>query len=291
MTLKDRISPGGAITMFLALVFFVLAVFIRHTRIESVQGYQIVVHGIPALLVIPSVLLPSSRSFMVRGLKATLITLLMMSTLVGELMICVALASPLILGIVLAVLGVVDQVKKPRQLLAAPAILMALFVLGFAGNTNNVIEAQITTNLNFESVRSSIGSTSEIAPIESGLLGGIPGARFPQPVALEGSGLELGDTRTVTFDDDGELELLVVRSDSNGVTFDVVENSSSFGNWLDWQSTRFEWSSLESGQTRVSASIQYERRVAPGWYFHPLVTAGMNQAADHLLAELVEDIE
>lgn len=286
----DRFTAKRVLILLFTALVFCVAVVVRHTQVDSIEGFQVLFHAIPALLVIPLVLYPF-ESPAGPTLKSSFLFMLIGATVIGEAAICILIASPLILGMAFLLKGAVDLIKRPKKLMAVPVILLVPFAAGFIGDPNNVVEAELTTDSTIEVVRESIETTSTISPVEDGLLGGLPGARFPQPEKLEGHGLDLGDSRVITFDDGGQIELEVVASTTDAVTFDVVDNTVSFANWLDWESTTFEWTSLSSGETKVVASVSYERKLAPGWYFDPLVSSGMNQAVEHLLVELVGDID
>lgn len=88
------------------------------------------------------------------------------------------------------------------------------------------------------------------------------------------------------------------------VTFVATEDTTMIGQWITWQSATFRWepvspppatvspnpvspnggTATEAVATEVTLELAYQRLLQPGWYFGPIVEAGADRAAAHLLA-------
>jgi hypothetical protein len=113
---------------------------------------------------------------------------------------------------------------------------------------------------------------------------------FPRPVRASGHGLDLGDRRRVTFVGDahhgrthiGDLVLEVVVAEPGRVAFEVVEDGTRVAQWLRWRRAAVTWTPDGSG-TRVSWRLDYERQLAPAWYFGPVQHGAARLAAGYLI--------
>lgn len=113
---------------------------------------------------------------------------------------------------------------------------------------------------------------------------------FPQPVSVSvDQGTELGANRQVRFqgrEGTGLLSLNVVSRTENKVVFAVVEDTSPYANWISFQSLSYRTTS-EEGRTRLEVSLGFERRLAPSWFFTPI----MNEAARLAMDVLARDVK
>lgn len=113
---------------------------------------------------------------------------------------------------------------------------------------------------------------------------------FPQPVSVSvDQGTELGANRQVQFqgrEGAGLLSLQVVSRTENKVVFAVVKDSSPFANWIGFQTLSYRTTS-ENGLTRLEVSLGFERRLAPSWFFTPM----MNEAARLAMDVLARDVK
>jgi hypothetical protein len=111
---------------------------------------------------------------------------------------------------------------------------------------------------------------------------------IPQPVAVlidEGAGL--GARRVVHFkgrEGSGDLELKVVwRSESEAI-FEAVSDSSPIAMWMRHKALTFRVDPHPAGQ-RLTVTLDYERQLAPAWFFDPF----MRQAATFAVDVLARD--
>jgi hypothetical protein len=81
----------------------------------------------------------------------------------------------------------------------------------------------------------------------------------------------------------GELVLERDGNAPNVVTWQVISDDSHMTHYLNWQSARVEWQSLDQTTSRVTWTISYRRGLDPGWYFGPMERYAMHLAAGYLI--------
>ncbi|MGP3984850.1 hypothetical protein [Streptomyces sp. KR80] len=115
---------------------------------------------------------------------------------------------------------------------------------------------------------------------------------FPHPQKAEGSGLDVGDDRVITFNPRKSLGIgarptprsmrLVVAERAPGRVLFRVERDTTLARWLDLGSAEVTWRPTAGRRTEVTWTLHYRRTYDPGWYFGPLQSYGMEQAAAYL---------
>jgi len=102
-----------------------------------------------------------------------------------------------------------------------------------------------------------------------------------------GSGLAIGDTRSVLFTHAGHhpgtLVMRVTRSVPGAVTFEAVSDDSYIKHWLTWEGADVTWTAVDATHTRVSWTVRYRRTLDPAWYFKPWERYGAHLAAGYLI--------
>jgi hypothetical protein len=112
---------------------------------------------------------------------------------------------------------------------------------------------------------------------------------FPTPGRVTGAGLNVGDRRAIEFlhgHHPGTLVLEVATVTPNEVVFKALSDDSYLTHWLSWRYAKVHWEPLSNGQTRVTWTLQYRRRLDPAIYFDPLERYGVSLAAGYLIESL-----
>ena len=113
---------------------------------------------------------------------------------------------------------------------------------------------------------------------------------FPTPARTSGEGIAVGDRRTTQFlhggHHPGSLVLEVTSSMPRSVVFTATSDDSYITHWLSWRAAEVAWVEIAPGETRVTWTLRYRRRLDPGWYFAPLERYGVRLAADYLIETL-----
>lgn len=112
---------------------------------------------------------------------------------------------------------------------------------------------------------------------------------FPQPVDVStDEGTALGDTRIVEFqgrEGTGYLTLIVVERTKTQVVFEVVSDTSPYANWVAHKRLIYRVQS-EAGGTRLTVTLEYDRLLAPAWFFTPTTKGAAYLAMDVLARDV-----
>ena len=119
---------------------------------------------------------------------------------------------------------------------------------------------------------------------------------FPMPYHIEAGSLEPGDVHRVytryhrwfaTNTHEGELHLKIVDVEPDRVKTRFIHDSTFFASYLTAKGTEITLREIAPNQTEISLSIDYERKLDPAWYFHPLQQYGVGQMAEFLIDEVM----
>ncbi len=292
---RSRI-PGWLARPRLAAVavgLFAAAVLYRYYVLGSFNSWTIFFHGLPMVLALALALVPAREASPTgRVFVGTTYALLLTATVSGEGSICIFIAAPfiyLMVGLITALIRWIDPRKgRPSTYgVVLPVVLVASLASGASQPPPTTVTAAMVVDLDGASVVERLASPPVVPPVEAGFLA----MGFPQPVDGSGGGLEVGDRHRVAFSDGGALTLEVAERGPGSVTFVAVEDTTMIGQWITWQTATFRWEPAQTEldptgapATEVTLELTYQRLLQPGWYFGPIVEAGADRAADHLLA-------
>jgi hypothetical protein len=268
--------------------------------------------GVPALLAIGLALLPRSQGATLALFKGSSLATLLACVILPEGVLCILFAYPLVASIACIVGGAIDLTRIRRQregptLMAISLPLVLLSLEGVAGtpfDSRDHATSSITVDASPDQVAAALASTPRFRS-------GLPlflTIGFNRPVAATGSGLAVGDRRTVEFSggnhDDhplrlfgltgersvhhhSQMHLTVVESSPGRAVFNVDHDGTMLARWADLDRAVVSWRPAGEGATRVSWRLEYQRLLFPTVYFGPLQRFGMDRAADYLLESVV----
>jgi hypothetical protein len=253
--------------------------------------------GIPTLIAL--IVARSEKPATGTGVVMRVITLaLLLSSIVfAEGMVCILFAAPIfyLVGYVAAkAVGAIAGTRRGQR----GFMLFLVIVLptgvegtlpGVGWNRDESVTTSRVVSATPAQVRTALaGRPGFAAPLPPFLRLG-----FPVPVTTSGSGLAIGDGRTIVFEhghgghrERGTLSFRVAESDSQSVRFEPMHDDSYVTHWLAWQSSEVRWRALSPWQTRVEWTLRYRRRLDPAWYFAPLERYGVGVAAGYLVDAL-----
>jgi len=119
---------------------------------------------------------------------------------------------------------------------------------------------------------------------------------FPMPYKIEAGSLRPGDIHRVytryhrwfaTNTHDGELHLQIVDVEPNRVTTAFIYDSTFFAAYLTASGTEITLREIAAHKTEITLRIDYQRKLDPAWYFHPLQQYGVSQMANFLIDEIM----
>ncbi|MEU8148214.1 hypothetical protein [Nonomuraea sp. NPDC048901] len=215
------------------------------------------------------------------------VALALAGPLLGEGIVCLLMAAPLFYLVGLLVALLVDEVRRhrgkgPMNLLLAP-LLVAATLEGTAVSLPRD-EVSVTAGAAAANVERALAAEPRFGPVESRFLS----LGFPRPLRAEGTGLAVGDTRKIIFTprrslgigaplEPRSMTLRVSERLPGRVVFAVVADTT-LARWLDLRRATFDW---RSG--RLTVTLAYRRTFDPGWYFGPLQSYALSEAAGYLV--------
>ena len=113
---------------------------------------------------------------------------------------------------------------------------------------------------------------------------------FPQPVAVPvDEGVGLGANRIVTLagrEGRGDLHLRAVHRTAQVVRFETLSHSSPMSAWIGIKSLTYKVLPAAQG-TRLEVQLEYQRLLAPAWFFEPLMKGAAALAMGVLATDTV----
>jgi hypothetical protein len=251
--------------------------------------------GLPTVLAVGLTLTPRAKSAAGMAVKGMTIGLILSGIFLGEGVICLLLAAPLFYAIALAIGLSVDAARRRERripegklysVLLIPLLLMSLE--GVAPLTTFPATGTVTATRSINATPDGVQDALARAPrFDRTSLPAFLGLGFPVPVEAEGSGLAVGDRRTIWFTDPhaarAALVLQVVEREPGHVRFHALNDQTAVARWLGWQDADVRWQAGAGNTTRVTWSLTYVRRLSPAWYFGPLEQYAATLSAQYLI--------
>lgn len=253
--------------------------------------------GLPAVLAITVAFTPPARTVTGLILKTMTLGMLLSGILLGETLVCILVAAPLVYLVGIAI-GVPIDVSRRRGARGRPArgplavvgLVLIAGLEGVAPGFEFPAAGSVTVTRQVDAAPQAVAAALAATPRFEEPLPLRLRVGFPHPVAASGSGLRVGDRRQVIFVGDdhhgathvGALQLQVVESEPGRVVFAVMEDDTRVAHWLRWSRAEVTWEAAGSG-TQVSWTSEYERQLAPAFYFHPLQHQAARLATGYLI--------
>jgi len=248
--------------------------------------------GLPALLAVTVALSPKAKTVTGMTFKAVTFGLLLSGVLLGEGFVCIVMAAPLFYLVSLPVAAAIQNRREregpPNRLYGLVLVPVALLSLEgvFDATTlpvRNRVAATAVVRAGAAEVETALSSPPRF---DTPLPGFIRRARFPRPLGAQGSGLEVGAPRHVLLSGSAgpaPLDLRVVERGPNRVVFTVVGDQTPIAGWMSLRRAVVTWSETAASATRVRWEIEFDRSLAPAFYFGPLERYAARLAAGYLI--------
>lgn len=220
--------------------------------------------------------------------KVITIFLLMAATLLGEGTVCVLMAAPIFYGIAAIIVAIDNYFKKDNKanktysIVSILAIVLLFEPQSFKQNsklreiTSTFIYAK---NLDFEAFNKTRNLQKNLPLFFK--------TGFPKPIKVEGSGIDVGNTRKIQFESSektkGFLTLIISEKTQNQITFKVVEDNTKMNEWLTWDSIKVKIYKNNKGKSLVQWTSTYSCDLGPHWYFETLEDFAVKLMNQHLI--------
>jgi hypothetical protein len=252
--------------------------------------------GLPGALAVVVALTPRAGSATGMAIKATTILLLVAGPLYGEGFVCILFISPLFYLVAVLVGGAIDAVRRWRSersrtyaFMLLPVLLASLSLEGTTSWTTFARSQSVTATRVVAGTPRDVERSLAGTPRFDRRLPRLLRLGFPRPVAAEGSGLRVGDTRSVLFESrmgKAEVVFAVAQRGHGFVRFRAVMDRTPIARWLGWRDAIVRWRAVGGGRTEVRWTLRFTRELDPAWYFGPWERYGARTAAGYLIDAL-----
>jgi hypothetical protein len=268
--------------------------------------------GVPTLLASGLALLPRSKSATGMILKGSTLAVMIACVVLPEGLLCLLFVLPLI-GLIGVIVGGAIDASRRRNRRQGPTLMMVglpLMLLSFEGVVGSPFEAHdaAESSVVVEASASEVAAALAATPRFDTDLPTFLTVGFNRPVAATGSGLALGDERSIdfaggshddhplgvfgltgehNFDHHSNMHLTVVESTKRRLVFSIDHDTTMLARWVDLNRAVVTWEPVDATHTRVTWRLEYERLLHPTVYFAPVQRFGMSEAADYLLDSVV----
>jgi len=281
-------SRWKLIILILSLTAF--SVGYRLIAMHHLEQTSLMFIGLPALLAVILAVTPKAKSTIGGIMRGITLALLLSGVLLGEGFICIVMAAPLFYMVGGIVGALVDWDRRRSRNPARSLVLLLLLPMSVEG---------VSPVMSFgrgESVQVSQVVDAPAAAVEQTLAEvprtdvGLPfylRMGFPRPAWATGSGLDVGAMRTIHFaggeGHPGDLVLRVEESRPGYVRYAAVSDHSKIAHWLAWRTSEIAWAPVDAQHTRVTWTLDFERKLDPAWYFGPWERYAARLAAQGLI--------
>ena len=248
--------------------------------------------GLPAVLAIVVALAPRATTIKGMTFKALTLGLLLSGVVLGEGFVCIVMAAPLFYLIAMPIAGLVERRRERGDPAGRTYLMVAVPVLlvGVEGvfdvttlPVRNRVAATATVPAGAAEVEAALASTPVF---DEPLPAFLRQAGFPRPLWADGEGLHVGAARAVVLsspEGPAPLHLRVVERDPNRVVFVVDADETPIAGWLSLRRSVVTWTETGAGSTRVRWELEFDRALAPAFYFAPLERYASRLAAGYLI--------
>jgi hypothetical protein len=223
------------------------------------------------------------------------------SLLVGEGFVCIAFFAPIYLIVITAsylISSVTDTHHNGgnnKYSLAVPAIVLVLSLEGTTAQLSfprdSFVEINRSTTLSIQQIKANLAKPFDLNKKRHWMI-----SIFPMPYHIEAGSLNAGDVHTVytryhrwfvTNTHEGQAELLIESVSANKVKTKVLSDTTYFSTYLQGSGTEISLLPNAQGGTDIKLRIDYQRKLDPAWYFHPLQKFGISKMGELIIDELM----
>ncbi len=223
------------------------------------------------------------------------------SLLVGEGFVCIAFFAPIYLIVITAsylISSVTDTHNNGRNnkySLAVPVIMLMLSLEGTTASLSfprdTFVEINRSTTLSIKQIKANLAKPFDLNKKRHWMI-----SIFPMPYHIEAGSLNAGDVHTVytryhrwfvTNTHEGQAELLIESVSANKVKTKVLSDTTYFSTYLQGSGTEISLLPNAQGGTDIKLRIDYQRKLDPAWYFHPLQKFGISKMGELIIDELM----
>jgi len=244
--------------------------------------------GIPTLITL-LVIKYSGTPKSAYGIAFKVITLFLLvsSIILGEGILCIIMAAPLFYGVAAFIIFVVQLISGGDQSKLNSFIVLPVFLI--VSQIHQIHQeppletVRFTTTLNENYSLDALNDSPDF-------LENIPSffkIGFPKPIAIEGTGLEVGDFRKIQFESStkgiGTLHFQISERTETEIVFKLITDDTHISHWLSWQEITINLEAINNDKTEITWTSKYTCDLNPAWYFRPIERYAVRKSAEHLV--------
>ena len=280
--------------VYLSIVIAIACLLYKLLEFQSLKHSAALFIGIPVMMGVAIAIGSQQQNVTLNVFIGLSLGLLASFVYLNEGSFCVPMTAPLFLISGLVISFSFTKLKNSKHfnnLYYLPVILLALFSIeGISKLTsfNRVETISLTkeTPLTVYDIEHSLSLNKQFINIPILLRWG-----FPQPQIMTGIGNNIGDRRDIYFaggeGKPGHTVFEITERSTNSITYSLINDDSHINHWLNWKTSKVSWSTLKSGKTTVTWTIDYQRNLDPSWYFGPLQRLAVELAAEALIDNMI----
>jgi hypothetical protein len=297
----DTIGPGQWKLFFTVLVIGCAGLIYWLLRRRGLDQSAALYTGLPLLLALELSLTPPDKSATGATMKGMAIALLLAAPIFQEGYICILFASPLFFAVGLIIAASIDWGRKRRAKkgsLQSAIVATAIALMAMEGVTpetsfpreHEVVVSKVVP-APMEAVRAALAQPPILGRDKPFFL-----RIFPYPVAVQGEGLGVGDTRSATFVAykhifwnriEGTAVFKVAEASESKIAFELASDTSYVAHYLGWKRSEVELTPTANGDTIVTWRLSFHRKYDPYWYFGTLQKYAVGLVAEELIDHAV----
>lgn len=261
--------------------------------------------GVPTLLALALTLVPRPKSIAMGAVKWLTIALLLAVPLLREGFVCVVMAAPILYFIAAFVGALFDGFenwarKRGKSGVEAPMLATVVALLSLEGahplltvDTHQTVVREHVVAASVDEIRERL---SEPLTLDAQIP--LVARLFPQPVAIAGDGIDVGDERRFHFvyykwirwnPHIGDAVFHITRSNPQHIRFEPQKDTSYLSSYLSYRYADLTLEPIDGANTKVRLQIEFDRKLDPSWYFGPLQNYFVGIAADVLILSSAND--
>lgn len=299
---KYRITASQWRLFFLVLVLGAAGLLFFFLNKNNLADSAALYVGLPVLIALGLTLTPKTQSVATASLKTITIALLLSAPIFQEGYLCILLVSPIFYSIGVGVgLAIDHYYEKKNSKLKTAMIVTAFCAMSLEGTMDitsfdrfNEVSASKIVQGSLEQVTQQLAQTPHFKKERPFFL-----KLFLLPDRTEGSGLEIGDQRSIHFTyhkwvffnaHKGETIFEVTENNNNHYKFAVKKDTSYLSNYMKWLTSEVKLEAISPTETKVTWTLTYERKLDPYWYFGPMQSYAASKTAETLIDNLATPI-
>ncbi len=225
----------------------------------------------------------------------TLAMVVICGLMIAGVICAAALALWLLIKVVSLVFGLGGDKGDPKSrlfdfgsMVACCAVLGVASLEGLPGGFAFETAGQATSSHDIPAPPAQIWEVMQVATSPDFPLPGIL-TGFPRPIAVTtDEGVVLGADRVVQFagrEGAGQLHLQVTERTESAVQFTVLSDTTPYAGWIGYKRLTYEIVPQGTG-SRLSVTLEFERKLAPAWFFAPVMRGAAYLAVDVLARDV-----